>query len=130
MHDVTSPRHMNGHEISHLVLGFTVYPHKCWYPVRYQPRPLVGDQQCHAPSGRRPEEVAWTQGFTHGRRFLVPRQRKFYQDLAVINGCLDELISLAKDTREADDIEALQARDYANVRRCDSCYNLLPCLLP
>lgn len=49
-------------------------------------------------------------------RFLVPRQRKFYEDLAVINGCLDELIALAKDTRQADDIEALQARDYANVR--------------
>jgi hypothetical protein len=34
------------------------------------------------------------------RRVLVPRQRKFYEDLAVINGCLDDLISRAKDTRQ------------------------------
>lgn len=36
-------------------------------------------------------------------------------DLAVINECLDELIQRAKDTRQEDDIEALQQRDYSKV---------------
>ena len=49
---------------------------------------------------------------------MVPRQRKFYEDLGVINSCLDDLIQLAKDTRQTDDIEALQARDYSKV--CDA----------
>lgn len=46
---------------------------------------------------------------------LVPRQRQFYADLAVINNCLDELIATAKATRQTDDAEALQARDYSKV---------------
>ena len=46
---------------------------------------------------------------------LVPRQRKFYADLAVINDCLDGLIAQAKNTRQTDDAEALQARDYSKV---------------
>lgn len=45
----------------------------------------------------------------------VPRQRAFRADLAVINECLDGLIALAKRTRQADDAEALQARDYSKV---------------
>lgn len=47
---------------------------------------------------------------------LVPRQRLFYADLAVINDCLDDLISQAKNTRQTGDAEALQARDYSKVR--------------
>ena len=46
---------------------------------------------------------------------LVPRQRKFRQDLAVINECLDSLIAQAKSTRSEGDEEALQARDYTQV---------------
>ena len=46
---------------------------------------------------------------------VVPRQRQFRGDLAVINQCLDELIALAKSTRNAADAEALQARDYTQV---------------
>ena len=46
---------------------------------------------------------------------LVPRQRKFFADLAVINDCLDDLIAQAKNTRQTDDAEALQARDYSKV---------------
>ena len=46
---------------------------------------------------------------------LVPRQRKFFADLAVINDCLDDLIAQAKRTRQTDDAEALQARDYSKV---------------
>ena len=49
-------------------------------------------------------------------RYIVPRQVKFNADLAVINKCLDELIQTAKDTRQEEDYEALQNRDYANVR--------------
>ena len=45
----------------------------------------------------------------------MPRLRAFYADLAVINGCLDGLIARAKRTRQADDAEALQARDYSKV---------------
>ncbi|KAL0042649.1 hypothetical protein WJX79_006457 [Trebouxia sp. C0005] len=47
---------------------------------------------------------------------LVPRQRKFFADLAVINDCLDDLIAQAKRTRQTDDAEALQARDYSKVK--------------
>jgi len=46
---------------------------------------------------------------------LVPRQRTFRKDLAVINGTLDSLIDAARATRAEDDAEALAARDYANV---------------
>lgn len=48
-------------------------------------------------------------------RWIVPRQRQFHADLAVINQCLDDLIAGAKRTRQADDVEALQARDYSKV---------------
>lgn len=48
--------------------------------------------------------------------YLVPRQAAFRRDLAVINECLDGLIAQAKSTRQADDIEALQARDYSRVQ--------------
>ncbi|XP_002968239.2 cytochrome P450 97B2, chloroplastic [Selaginella moellendorffii] len=49
-------------------------------------------------------------------RWLVPRQRKFHADLSVINECLDDLIGRAQETRQEDDIEALQQRDYSKVR--------------
>ena len=49
-------------------------------------------------------------------RYIVPRQRKFHADLEVINDCLDGLIARAKQTRQADDVEALQARDYSKAR--------------
>jgi cytochrome P450 family 97 subfamily B polypeptide 3 len=46
---------------------------------------------------------------------VVPRQRQFRADLAVVNECLDELILLAKRTQQPEDIEALQQRDYTKV---------------
>ncbi|RZC45395.1 hypothetical protein C5167_038349 [Papaver somniferum] len=49
-------------------------------------------------------------------RWLVPRQRKFQNDLKVINDCLDGLIRNAKDTREETDVEKLQQRDYSNLK--------------
>lgn len=49
-------------------------------------------------------------------RWLVPRQRKFHEDLKVINECLDNLIAGAKETRQEDDVEALQGRDYSKVK--------------
>eukprot|EP00850_Spirogloea_muscicola_P009567 SM000054S18053 [mRNA] locus=s54:172270:176077:+ [translate_table: standard] len=49
-------------------------------------------------------------------RYLVPRQIKFQADLKVINDCLDGLITRAKDTRQEEDLEALQQRDYSNVK--------------
>ncbi|KAI3956387.1 hypothetical protein MKW92_034190 [Papaver armeniacum] len=49
-------------------------------------------------------------------RWLVPRQRKFHNDLKVINDCLDGLIRNAKDTREETDVEKLQQRDYSNLK--------------
>jgi hypothetical protein len=48
-------------------------------------------------------------------RYVVPRQRQFRADLAVVNECLDELILLAKRTQQPEDIEALQQRDYTKV---------------
>lgn len=49
-------------------------------------------------------------------RWLVPRQRKFHQDLKIINDCLDGLIKRARETRQEEDVEALQQRDYSNVK--------------
>ncbi|KAL2644921.1 hypothetical protein R1flu_012508 [Riccia fluitans] len=49
-------------------------------------------------------------------RWLVPRQVKFNADLKVINDCLDDLIRRARDTRQEDDAEAMQQRDYSKVK--------------
>ena len=54
-----------------------------------------------------------------GASVLVPRQRRFRADLAIINDCLDGLISAAKQTRRPEEAEALQARDYSKVRASD-----------
>ncbi|XP_043703092.1 cytochrome P450 97B2, chloroplastic [Telopea speciosissima] len=49
-------------------------------------------------------------------RWVVPRQRKFHNDLMVINDCLDGLIKNAKETRQETDVEKLQQRDYMNLK--------------
>lgn len=49
------------------------------------------------------------------RPSLLP-QIQFNADLRVINDCLDGLIKNAQETRQEDDYEALQARDYSKVR--------------
>lgn len=49
-------------------------------------------------------------------RAIVPRQRAFAADMKVIDATLDALIRRARETRQEDDLEALQARDYANVK--------------
>ncbi|TXG57740.1 hypothetical protein EZV62_015569 [Acer yangbiense] len=49
-------------------------------------------------------------------KWIVPRQRKFQNDLKVINDCLDGLIKNAKDTRQETDVEKLQQRDYLNLK--------------
>lgn len=51
-----------------------------------------------------------------GADIVVPRQRKFREDLKVINGCLDELIERAKSDRVEEDFEALQNRDYDKLK--------------
>lgn len=60
---------------------------------------------------------------------LVPRQRQFYSDLAVINDCLDGLIARAKSTRQIDDAEALQARDYSKVQHTSAAIVCARCLV-
>ncbi|KAF8062011.1 CYP97B2 [Scenedesmus sp. PABB004] len=49
-------------------------------------------------------------------RAIVPRQVAFGRDIKVINECLDGLIASARASREEQDEEALQARDYSQVR--------------
>jgi cytochrome P450 len=49
-------------------------------------------------------------------RYIVPRQVKFNADLVVINECLDQLIRGARETRQEEDFEALQNRDYSQVK--------------
>ncbi|KAI9094477.1 hypothetical protein K1719_026702 [Acacia pycnantha] len=49
-------------------------------------------------------------------RWIVPRQRKFQNDLKIINSCLDGLIKNAKDSRQEADVEKLQQRDYLNLK--------------
>lgn len=47
---------------------------------------------------------------------VVPRLRKFNDDLDILNNVLNELIDLAKSSRQVEDIEELEKRDYANVK--------------
>lgn len=47
---------------------------------------------------------------------LVPRLRKFNADLKVLDEVLTELIDRAKNSRQIEDIEELERRDYANVK--------------
>ncbi|KAL3039913.1 hypothetical protein AAZX31_01G212200 [Glycine max] len=49
-------------------------------------------------------------------RWIIPRQRKFQDDLKVINTCLDGLIRNAKESRQETDVEKLQQRDYLNLK--------------
>eukprot|EP00798_Chlamydomonas_sp_ICE-L_P024654 gene24654-10279_t len=49
-------------------------------------------------------------------KYVVPRQVQFYSDLKVINDCLDGLIKQAKESAQLDDFEALQNRDYSQVK--------------
>lgn len=44
------------------------------------------------------------------------RQREFKSDITIINEVLDKLILQAQDTQEEEDMEALQNRDYKNVK--------------
>lgn len=47
---------------------------------------------------------------------LVPRLRAFNKDLDLLNDVLDDLINRAKSSRQVEDIEELEKRDYANVQ--------------
>jgi hypothetical protein len=46
---------------------------------------------------------------------LVPRLRKFNSDLNLLNNVLDELIDRAKQTRQVEDLEELEQRNYEQV---------------
>lgn len=47
---------------------------------------------------------------------VVPRQRKFKNDIKMLNEVLDGLIARAKKTRVVEDIEELEKRNYAEVQ--------------
>lgn len=47
---------------------------------------------------------------------LVPRLRKFNSDLSLLNDVLDDLIERAKSTRQVEDIEELENRNYDKVK--------------
>jgi len=47
---------------------------------------------------------------------LVPRLRKFNADLKLLDEVLTDLIDRAKNSRQVEDIEELEKRDYANVK--------------
>jgi len=47
---------------------------------------------------------------------LVPRLRKFNSDLQILDDVLTDLIDRAKNSRQVEDIEELEKRDYANVK--------------
>jgi len=51
-----------------------------------------------------------------GARFVVPRLREFHRDLDVLDAQLNALIRRAVDSKQEDDLEALQARDYSKAR--------------
>merc|ERR1719343_1435987 len=47
---------------------------------------------------------------------VVPRLRKFNADLKILDEVLTDLIDRAKNSRQVEDIEELENRDYANVK--------------
>lgn len=47
---------------------------------------------------------------------LVPRLRKFNSDLKILDDVLTNLIDLAKNSRQVEDIEELESRNYAQVK--------------
>lgn len=47
---------------------------------------------------------------------VVPRLRKFNDDLKILDDVLTDLIDRAKSSRQVEDIEELESRDYANVK--------------
>ena len=47
---------------------------------------------------------------------VVPRLRKFNSDLRLLNDVLDDLVNRAKSTRQVEDIEELEQRNYAEVK--------------
>jgi len=47
---------------------------------------------------------------------LVPRLRKFNSDLKLLNDVLDDLVNRAKSTRQVEDIEELEKRNYDEVK--------------
>jgi cytochrome P450 len=47
---------------------------------------------------------------------LVPRLRKFNSDLKLLNDVLDDLVNRAKSTRQVEDIEELEQRNYDEVK--------------
>jgi len=51
-----------------------------------------------------------------GANEVVPRLRDFNRDMDILNGKLYELIEGCLATRDAKDLEALQAKDYSNVK--------------
>jgi cytochrome P450 family 97 subfamily B polypeptide 3 len=51
-----------------------------------------------------------------GANLVVPRLRKFNNDLKMLNEVLDDLIIRAKSTRNVEDIEELEKRNYAEVQ--------------
>ena len=51
-----------------------------------------------------------------GANQLVPRLRKFNSDLDILNNVLNDLIDRAKSSREVEDIEDLEKRNYAAVK--------------
>jgi cytochrome P450 len=47
---------------------------------------------------------------------VVPRLRKFNSDLKLLNDVLDDLVNRAKSTRQVEDIEELEQRNYDEVK--------------
>ena len=50
---------------------------------------------------------------------LVPRQRKFKENMTVINDTLNELIKQAQQMSYTEDLEELQKRDYFESKRSE-----------
>lgn len=51
-----------------------------------------------------------------GASEVIPRLREFESDMSLLNGVLYKLINKTLETKETVDLEALQARDYDNVK--------------
>jgi cytochrome P450 family 97 subfamily B polypeptide 3 len=51
-----------------------------------------------------------------GARYILPRLRDFHANLAILDDQLDSLIRLAIESKQEDDIEALQSRDYTKIK--------------
>lgn len=86
----------------------------CVTPSNPSPPPLCAAAHPTPPRPSRPPQVP-------GAKQLLPRLVEFEADMELLNNVLYSLIERTVSTRNEADLEALQNKDYTNVRAARRC---------